>query len=71
MIGIIAGTIGAIDALLSMGGTHPFWSLAIFFLCVWIVYGVVVFGADERARSLSEASREPGRWPGSRVPQSR
>ena len=51
VIGIVAGTIGAIDALLSMGGTHPFWSLAIFFLCVWIVYGVVVFGADERAEA--------------------
>ena len=51
VIGIIAGTIGAIDALLSMGGTHPFWSLAIFFLCVWIVYGVVEFGEDERART--------------------
>ena len=51
IIGIIAGSIGAIDALLSMGGTHPFWSLAIFFLCVWIVYGVVEFGEDERART--------------------
>jgi hypothetical protein len=51
IIGIIAGSIGAIDALLSMGGSHPFWSLAIFFLCVWIVYGVVEFGEDERART--------------------
>jgi hypothetical protein len=50
-VGIVAGSIGAIDALLSMGGTHPFWSLAIFFLCVWIVYGIVVFGEDERARA--------------------
>jgi hypothetical protein len=51
VIGIIAGSIGAIDALLSMGGTHPFWSLAIFFLCVWIVYGIVEFGEEERART--------------------
>ncbi len=51
VIGIIAGSIGAIDALLSMGGSHPFWSLAIFFLCVWIVYGVVEFGAEERAQA--------------------
>jgi hypothetical protein len=48
VIGIIAGSLGAIDALLSMGGTHPFWSLAIFALCVWVVYGIVVFGEDER-----------------------
>src|SRR5262245_24261530 len=50
IIGIIAGSIGAIDALLSMGEHHPFWSLAIFFLCVWIVYGIIVFGDDERAQ---------------------
>ncbi len=50
VIGIAAGTIGAIDALLSMGEHHPFWSLAIFFICVWIVYGIVEFGEEERAR---------------------
>ena len=48
-IGIVAGSLGAIDALLSMGGAHPFWSLAIFALCVWVVYGIVVFGEEERA----------------------
>ena len=50
-VGILAGSIGAVDALLSMGGAHPFWSLAIFFLCVWIVYGIVEFGEEERARA--------------------
>ncbi|HEY6771365.1 MAG TPA: hypothetical protein VI035_02830 [Solirubrobacterales bacterium] len=49
VIGIIAGTLGAIDALLSMGGAHPFWSLAIFFLCIWIVYGILEYGEEERA----------------------
>ena len=49
-IGIVAGSLGAIDALLSMGGTHPFWSLGIFFLCVWVVYGIIVFGEDEPSR---------------------
>ena len=47
-IGIVAGSIGAIDALLSMGNTHPFWSLAIFALCVWVVYGIIVYGDEER-----------------------
>jgi uncharacterized membrane protein (DUF2068 family) len=51
-VGIVAGSIGAIDALLSMGGNHPFWSLAIFFLCVWIVYGIVEFGEVEDATGL-------------------
>jgi hypothetical protein len=49
VIGIVAGSIGAIAALLSMGNAHPFWSLAIFALCVWIVYGIIIFGPDERS----------------------
>ena len=48
IIGIIGGSLGAIGALLSIGGAYPWWSLAIFFLCVWVVYGIVVFGEDER-----------------------
>jgi hypothetical protein len=47
IIGVIAGSLGAIGALLSMGNSHPFWELAIFFLCVWVVYGILVFGSDE------------------------
>jgi len=43
---------GPIGALLSMGDHHPFWELGIFFLCVWIVYGIVVFGEDERAAAV-------------------
>ena len=50
VIGIIGGSLGAIGALLSIGGAYPWWSLAIFFLCVWIVYGIVEFGEEERAR---------------------
>jgi hypothetical protein len=47
VIGVVAGTLGAIDALLSMGEHHPFWNLAIFALCVWVVYGIIVYGSDE------------------------
>jgi hypothetical protein len=47
VIGVIGGTLGAIGALLSVGGSNPWWSLAIFFLCVWIVYGILVLGDDE------------------------
>ena len=47
VIGVIGGTLGAIGALLSMGEHHPFWSLGIFALCVWVVYGIIVFGSDE------------------------
>ncbi len=49
VIGIIAGSVGALGALLSIGGSRPWWSLCVFALCVYIVYGIVVFGEDERA----------------------
>ena len=49
VIGVIAGSLGAIGALLSIGGSYPWWSLGIFFLCVWIVHGILVYGRDERA----------------------
>jgi hypothetical protein len=49
VIAIIAGTLGAIGALLSIGGAYPWWSLAIFVLCVYVVYGVMVYGEDEPA----------------------
>jgi len=49
IIGVIAGTLGAIGALLSMGNSHPFWELAVFALCCWIVSGIIVFGSDEPA----------------------
>ena len=51
VIGIVAGSLGAIDALLSMGGSHPFWSLALFALCIWVVYGIVVYGEEEPTRA--------------------
>ena len=47
VVGITAGSLGAITALLSIGGAYPWWSLAVFFLCVYIVHGIMVFGEDE------------------------
>ena len=49
IVEVIAGSLGAIGALLSMGGSHPFWELGIFALCVWIVYGLIVFDPNEPA----------------------
>jgi len=34
VIGIIGGSVGAIGALLAIGGNYPWWSLAILFFCV-------------------------------------
>jgi hypothetical protein len=48
-IGILGATLGAIGALLSVGGSYPWWSLAIFFLCLWIIHGIIIYGEDERA----------------------
>jgi hypothetical protein len=48
VIGIIGGSLGAIGALLSIGGRYPWWSLAIFALCVYVVYGIIVYGQEER-----------------------
>ena len=48
-IGILGGTLGAIGALLSIGGNYPWWSLALFFLCVYIIHGIFIYGEDDRA----------------------
>ena len=47
LIGIIAAVIGAFESLLSVGGTHPWWSLAIFVLCIYILHGLIVLGDEE------------------------
>ena len=49
VIGIVGASLGAIGALLSIGGNNPWWSLAVFALCVYIIQGILVFGEDERA----------------------
>jgi hypothetical protein len=52
VIGIAGGSLGAIGALLSIGGSYPWWSLGIFFLCIYIVHGIIVFGEDEKAEGV-------------------
>ena len=48
LIGIIGASLGAIGALLSIGGAYPWWSLCIFFLCIYIVHGIFIYGDEER-----------------------
>jgi hypothetical protein len=48
VIGTIAGSLGALGALFSIGGNNPWWSLCVFALCVYVVYGIVVFDQEER-----------------------
>ena len=48
VIGIVGASLGAIGALFSIGGQNPWWSLAVFALCVWILQGILVLGEDDR-----------------------
>jgi hypothetical protein len=48
-IGIFAAGLGALESLLSVGGVHPFWSLGIFAMCLWILHGLIIYGDDDVA----------------------
>ena len=48
VLGIVGASLGAIAALFSIGGANPWWSLAVFALCVYILQGILVLGDDER-----------------------
>jgi hypothetical protein len=53
MVGILAASLGAVGALLAVGGAYPFWSLGVFALCIICIHGLLVYGEDvheERAR---------------------
>ena len=49
VIGIIGASLGAIAALLSIGGNYPWWSLGIFLLCLYVLHGIFIYGEEERA----------------------
>ncbi len=48
VVGIIAASLGAIGALLDVGGAHPWWSLGIFAICLVCVHGLAVLGEPEK-----------------------
>ena len=52
VLGIIGGTLGALGALFSIGGSDPWWSLCVFALCIYIVHGIFIFGQDQRAAGM-------------------
>ena len=56
VIGIVAATLGAIGALLAIG-TVPFWSLGVFAICLWVAYGLIVFGEPEAESRYQEPPR--------------
>ena len=62
-IGIFAASIGALESLLSIGGTHPWWSIAIFAMCVWILHGLFMFGAEVDTAVAEDPARYEGGAP--------
>lgn len=59
VIGIVAASLGALAALLAVGGAYPFWALGVFAICLWCIHGLIVYG---------EPIEEEGRLPGSHDP---
>jgi len=51
VIGIAAAMLGAVMALVGVGGVNPWWSLGIFALCVYVMHGLIVYGEDEPGRT--------------------
>lgn len=49
VIGIIAASLGALEALAAIGDKNPWWSLGLFALYIYILHGLIVFGQDVKA----------------------
>jgi hypothetical protein len=47
VIGVVGGSIGALSALLSVGGSNPWWSLVVLAICLYVVHGILVYGEPE------------------------
>jgi hypothetical protein len=48
-IGVVGAGLGAIGALLSIGGSYPWWSLGIFVLCIYVIHGIFIYDDREAA----------------------
>jgi hypothetical protein len=44
LIGLVAASIGAVGALLDIGGAHPWWAIGVFAICLVCIHGLVVLG---------------------------
>ncbi len=49
VVGIFAATLGAIGALLDIGGAHPWWSIGVFAICLICIHGLFVLGEPDTA----------------------
>ena len=46
IIAIVGAGLGALGALFSISGPNPWWSLAVFALCIYVIHGIFVYGDD-------------------------
>src|SRR6476646_10083638 len=46
VIAIVGAGLGAIAALFAISGPNPWWSLAVFFLCIYVFHGIFIYGVD-------------------------
>lgn len=51
VVGIIAASLGALEALAAIGNKNPWWQLGLFALYIYILHGLVVFGRDMKESS--------------------
>jgi len=51
VIGIAAASLGALGALLAIGGAYQFWALGVFGLCLIVIHGLVVYGQPEERQT--------------------
>jgi hypothetical protein len=49
IVAIVGAGLGAIVALLSVGGDNPGRSLGVFLLCVYVIHGIHLYGEVQRA----------------------
>jgi hypothetical protein len=59
LIGIVGASLGALGALLAVGGAYPFWALGVFAICLICIHGLVVYGEPLEEEPLP-GSRDPG-----------
>ena len=55
---IVVGALAAIGALLSIPA-YPLWSIAIFALSLWIIYGLVIYGEPEPKPGVRTVAGRP------------
>jgi len=48
VVGLVAAMLGALGALLNVGGAHPWWALGVFAICLICIHGLTVLGEPER-----------------------